>query len=87
MEDKALPALSIVLVDDQQTVWAQSFGMEDPVQEKPADLNTIFRIGSVSKLFTDIAIMQLVEKGEVDLDAGVRIGRSAGFGRNCRRPR
>ena len=52
MSDKDLPAFAIVLVDDQQTVWAKSFGYENPQEEKKADLNTIYRIGSVSKLFT-----------------------------------
>lgn len=72
MEQKSLPAVSIVLVDDQQQIWSQSFGMEDAAAEKPADLQTVFRIGSVSKLFTDIGIMQLVEKGEIDLDVPVQ---------------
>ena len=72
MEDKELPAVSIVLVDDQQTAWAEAFGMENPAQNKAADLNTVYRIGSVSKLFTDIAIMQLVEQGKVDLDAPIQ---------------
>lgn len=72
MTDKALPAVSMVLVDDQQTIWAQSFGMEDPGVGKAAGPETVYRIGSVSKLFTDIAIMQLVERGEVDLDAPIQ---------------
>lgn len=72
MEEKQLPAISIVLVDDQKQVWAQSFGQENPAQQKSADLETVFRIGSVSKLFTDIGIMQLVEKGEIDLDAPIQ---------------
>lgn len=72
MTDKALPAVSMVLVDDQQTIWAQSFGMEDPGAGKAAGPETVYRIGSVSKLFTDIAIMQLVERGEVDLDAPIQ---------------
>lgn len=72
MEDKDLPAVSMVLVDDQQTIWAQGFGQEDPAGGKAVDLETIYRIGSVSKLFTDIAVMQLVERGEVDLDAPIQ---------------
>ena len=71
MEDKDLPALSIVLVDDQQTVWARAFGQSDPERKKPATIETLFRIGSVSKLFTDIAIMQMVERGALDLDEPV----------------
>ncbi|HVP48632.1 MAG TPA: serine hydrolase [Bryobacteraceae bacterium] len=71
LADKQLPAISIALVDDQQIVWAQGFGLADPGLEAPATAGTIYRAGSVSKLFTDIGIMQLVERGELDLDAPV----------------
>src|SRR5258708_9139639 len=60
--DKQLPSLSIALVDDQRIVWQRDF---------EATPKTVYRVGSVSKLFTDIAIMQLVERGELDLDAPV----------------
>jgi CubicO group peptidase (beta-lactamase class C family)/D-alanyl-D-alanine dipeptidase len=69
--DKELPALSITLVDDQTIVWAKGFGFADPKSKIPATANTVYRVGSVSKLFTDIAIMQLVEQGKLDLDAPV----------------
>jgi CubicO group peptidase (beta-lactamase class C family)/D-alanyl-D-alanine dipeptidase len=69
--DKELPALSIALVDDQQIVWAQGFGWADAGGKIPATAETLYRVGSVSKLFTDIAIMQLVEQGALDLDAPV----------------
>src|SRR6266851_1371829 len=72
MEDKKLPAFSIALVDDQQVVWAQGFGYADPDKKTPATPETIYRIGSVSKLFTDIGVMQLVERGELDLDAPIQ---------------
>lgn len=70
MQDKDLPAISIALVDDQETVWARGFGHARP-DSTPATAETVHRVGSVSKLFTDIAIMQLVERGEIDLDAPV----------------
>jgi serine beta-lactamase-like protein LACTB len=69
--DKKLPALSIALVDDQTIIWAAGFGFADPKTRKPATAETVYRVGSVSKLFTDLAIMQQVEKGELDLDAPV----------------
>ncbi|MBZ5594077.1 MAG: serine hydrolase [Acidobacteriia bacterium] len=71
LADKQLPALSIALVDDQQIVWAQGFGFADPDLKVPASAETVYRAGSVSKLFTDIGIMQLVERGELGLDAPV----------------
>jgi CubicO group peptidase (beta-lactamase class C family)/D-alanyl-D-alanine dipeptidase len=72
MADKGLPALSIVLVDDQDIVWAQGFGYADPVDSVPATAGTVYRVGSVSKLFTDLAVMQLVERGELGLDVPLR---------------
>mgnify|MGYP001025997911 CR=1 FL=1 len=71
MSDKGLNAVSIVLVDDQEILWARGYGYEDLGKPSKADANTVYRVGSVSKLFTDIGIMQLVERGEVDLDAPI----------------
>src|SRR5580700_11359681 len=71
LAEKRIPGLSIALVDDRQIVWAQGFGLADAKREKPATAETVYRIGSVSKLFTDIAIMQLVERGELNLDAPI----------------
>jgi CubicO group peptidase (beta-lactamase class C family)/D-alanyl-D-alanine dipeptidase len=69
--DKDLPALSIALIDDQQVVWARGFGFANPKDKVPATAGTVYRVGSVSKLFTDIGIMQLVEQGKLDLDTPV----------------
>ncbi len=71
VERKGLPALSIALVDDQAIVWAKGFGFADPKTRKPATAETVYRVGSVSKLFTDLAVMRLVEQGKLDLDAPV----------------
>lgn len=71
MKEQSLPAVSIALIADQQVVWAQGFGMANPSEKVTAAADTIYRVGSVSKLFTDIAIMQLVEKGQLDLDAPI----------------
>jgi len=71
MEDKQLPAFSVALVDGNQIVWAQGFGYQDPEHKIPATAHTIYRVGSVSKLFTDIGIMQMVEAGKISLDAPV----------------
>jgi CubicO group peptidase (beta-lactamase class C family)/D-alanyl-D-alanine dipeptidase len=72
MRDKGIPALSIALVDGSQIVWSRGFGVENAAKGTPATASTVYRVGSVSKLFTDIGIMQLVERGELDLDAPVQ---------------
>ena len=71
MAEKRLPALSIALVDGQRTVWARGFGVADPATSAPATAETPYRVASVSKLFTDIALMQLVERGTLALDSPV----------------
>src|SRR5215469_10035495 len=71
IQDKQLPAFSIALVDGNEIVWAQGFGYQDPEKKIPATAQTVYRVGSVSKLFTDIAIMKMVQSGKINLDAPV----------------
>ena len=71
VEQKQLPAFSISLVDQDRIVWADGFGFQDTDKKLPATAETVYRVGSVSKLFTDIAVMQLVENGMLDLDAPI----------------
>ena len=59
-ERHRLPALSIALVADGKTIWAKGWN---------ADADTVYRVGSVSKLFTDLGIMRLAEQGKLDIDA------------------
>src|SRR5262245_30083753 len=68
---KELPSLAIALVDDQTVIWAKGFGHTDAQSRIAATADTVYRVGSVSKLFTDLAVMQLVERGDLDLDAPV----------------
>ncbi len=72
VQQKSLPAFSIALVDGQETIWSAGFGHQDAAQEQPASADTVYRVGSVSKLFTDLAIMQLVEQGKLDMDAPIQ---------------
>jgi CubicO group peptidase (beta-lactamase class C family)/D-alanyl-D-alanine dipeptidase len=71
MAEKALPGLSIALVDGPRIVWARGFGYANTADSTPATAETPYRVASVSKLFTDIGVMQLVERGAVALDSPV----------------
>ncbi len=68
---KNIPAMSVAIVSQDRVVWAKGFGFNDQQQSKPASEHSVYRVGSVSKLFTDIAVMQLVEQGKLSLDAPV----------------
>jgi CubicO group peptidase (beta-lactamase class C family) len=62
----------IVIVKDGQVLTQRGFGYADRVTRQRVDpATTMFRAGSISKLFTWTAVMQLVEKGKIDLDADV----------------
>jgi D-alanyl-D-alanine dipeptidase/CubicO group peptidase (beta-lactamase class C family) len=71
MDDKGLPAVSIALVEGREIVWASGFGTARPGQSIAAAAETIYRVGSLSELVTSIAVMQLTERGRLDLDAPV----------------
>ena len=71
LADKEIPAISVALVDGERIVWSEGFGLADAERKIAAGPETVYRSGSVSKLFTDIAIMQEVEKGALDLDAPI----------------
>lgn len=62
----------VVVVKDGQVVLQKGYGYRDVAAREPVDPEaTLFRPGSVSKLFTWTAVMQLVEAGKLDLDADV----------------
>lgn len=64
--------ISVALVDDQRVVWSSGFGYADVATKQLATADTLYRVGSVAKLFTDTAAMQLVETGQLKLDEPVK---------------
>jgi CubicO group peptidase (beta-lactamase class C family) len=62
----------IVVIKDGKVLTQRGFGYADAAKRTPVDpARTLFRPGSVSKLFTWTAVMQQVEAGKIDLDADV----------------
>jgi CubicO group peptidase (beta-lactamase class C family) len=62
----------VVVVKDGQTLLQKGYGYADVEKKMPVDPEaTLFRPGSVSKLFTWTAVMQQVERGKLDLDADI----------------
>ncbi len=68
MDDHDIPAVSIALVDDQKIVWQQGFGLANVKNKIPATAKTVYRVGSIAKLFTDSATMKLAEEGKINID-------------------
>src|SRR5438309_11033807 len=61
------PGLSIGIVHDQELVWAKGFGYANAEQKVPATAATLYRIASITKLFTSTAILQLRDAGRLQL--------------------
>jgi CubicO group peptidase (beta-lactamase class C family) len=62
----------VVVVKDGQVLLAKGYGLADVATLRPVDPQaTLMRPGSISKLFTWTAVMQLVEAGKLDLDSDV----------------
>jgi CubicO group peptidase (beta-lactamase class C family) len=62
----------VVIVKDGKVLTRQGYGHTDAAKQLAVDpQNTVFRSGSVSKLFVWTSIMQLFEQGKIDLDADI----------------
>ena len=72
MRDKHVAGATVAVVKDGQLFFTKGYGYADVTKRKQTDAErSLFRIGSVSKLFTWTAVMQLVEQGKLDLDTDV----------------
>jgi len=71
MQKNNIAGLSIALVDKDGMIWSEGFGYENLKDSVKATDNTLYCIGSITKLFTATALMQLAEKGKLDIDKPV----------------
>lgn len=72
LNDYHVPGAAVSVVKGGQLFFAKGYGFADLQDSKPVVADqTLFMVGSVTKLFTWTAVMQLVEQGRLDLDADV----------------
>lgn len=67
-----LAGLCIVLVDGPAIAWAEAFGYADGVKKVAATLDAVYRVGSLTKPVTAVAVMRLVDEGRVNIDRPVQ---------------
>lgn len=68
MAYRGQPAISVGIVYDQELIWSKGFGVADISQQTAATPQTLYRIASITKLFTATAILQLRDGGKLQLD-------------------
>lgn len=71
MRAARVPGLALGIVRDGEVAYLKDYGVADGTG-RPVTPQTPFAIGSVTKSFTALAVMQLAEQGALDLDAPVR---------------
>src|SRR5262249_37134543 len=71
MEKEKIPGLTIGFYKDDYT-WVNGFGYADLENKVPAKAESAYRLASITKTFTSAAILQLAEKGKINLDAEIQ---------------
>lgn len=71
LDEHRVPGLVVAVVAGGEVRLATGYGLAELEPDRPATADTPFATGSVAKLFTWTAVMQLVERGEIDLDTDV----------------
>ena len=69
---KSSPGAAVIIFKDDQIIFSKGYGRSDVENDVEVDIDkTVFEIGSITKLYTWVAIMQLVESGNIDLDSSI----------------
>lgn len=71
MESDAIAGATVTVVHQGEILLEKGYGLADVTSNQPVTADTLFRVGSITKLFTWISVMQLVEQGAIDLDADI----------------
>lgn len=72
IENKNVPSISAGILKNNEILWLNVKGYSDLEDGDPAGINSLYRIASITKPVTAVAVMQLWEKGLIDLDKDVR---------------
>src|SRR5215212_9166466 len=63
----SIGSITVGVISGSQLVWTRSVGFADMKTRRPANRSTVYRIGSITKPFTAVMLMQLVAAGRVQL--------------------
>jgi len=71
MKQYDLPSVAIAMIDDQDTIWQETFGLANLEEKIPAEADTVYKLWSIAKVFTAIETIRLVDDGLIDLDVPI----------------
>jgi CubicO group peptidase (beta-lactamase class C family) len=70
--EQRMPSVSACVFRDGEVIWDRVLGVADVASARAATSDDVYRIGSITKTFTAVLIMQLVQAGRIDLEAPLR---------------
>ena len=70
--EQRMPSVSACVFRDGEIVWERALGVADVATSRAATTDDVYRIGSITKTFTAVLVMQLVDEGRIDLEAPLR---------------
>jgi len=70
--EQRMPSVSACVFRDGEIVWERVIGAADVASARAATLDDVYRIGSITKTFTAVLVMQLVAEGRIELEAPLR---------------
>jgi N-acyl-D-amino-acid deacylase len=69
MQARKIPGGTLAVIKDRRLVYARAYGFADVEKKKPTRPDSLFRIASISKPFTAVAVLKLVAAGRLEMDA------------------
>ena len=72
MAHRRIPGLSVAVATGDRLRWSEGFGLADLENDVPVRPTTVFRMASISKPITAVAVLQLAERGRIDLDEPIQ---------------
>lgn len=67
LQDFSIPGLAVGIVENGQPAYMRGFGVRDTRKDQPVNAHTLFHVAAVTRTFTATAVMQLAERGQLDL--------------------
>ena len=71
LDANKVPGMSVAIIQDYEVVWVSGYGTKQVGKNEPVDKDTLFSVGSVSKMVNAGLILRLVTEGKLDLDEDV----------------
>jgi CubicO group peptidase (beta-lactamase class C family) len=72
LQETKTPGAGVAIVRREGPEWIAGIGLADAAAQRPATPNSLFRIGSISKMFVALSILKLRQEGKLRLDDPVR---------------